>query len=84
MNNELLDQELNLNELKDVNGAMIRICPPWWPRPRFPFPFPFPGPGPTFPGPGPTFPDMPQDRIDLRSIRNIKVNTVAVRLVKNY
>ncbi len=75
MNNELFDQELNLNELKDVNGAMIRICPPWWPRSRFPFPFP---------GPGPTFPDMPQDRIDLRSIRDIKVNTVAARLVKNY
>tara|TARA_Y100001968_G_C19243816_1_gene660816 strand:- start:592 stop:777 length:186 start_codon:yes stop_codon:yes gene_type:complete len=59
MNNELLDQELNLNELKDVNGAMIRICPPWWPRPRFPFPFPFPSP---------TFPD-PKEILDLRSTR---------------
>ena len=59
MNNELLDQELNLNELKDVNGSMICICPPWWPRPRFPFPFPFPSP---------TFPD-PKEIFDLRSTR---------------
>jgi hypothetical protein len=59
MNNELLDQELNLNELKDVNGSMICICPPWWPRPRFPFPFPFPSP---------TFPD-PKELFDLRSNR---------------
>ena len=55
MNNELLDQELNFEELQEVSGAMIEICPPWWPRPRFPFPFP---------SPGPTFPDMPKDRTD--------------------
>ena len=50
MNNELFDQELNFEELQEVSGAMIEICPPWWPRPRFPFP-----------SPGPTFPEMPKD-----------------------